>query len=116
MPSADVNKSPMLQQFTSQAEVIWQGYLDHGPGHVESSAYATLATYFAGASEETSQPVTASISRIAELSQKIACTPQGLCFLSGEAGLVPRRDLHAEFEQHLHILQTACDSRGTTAS
>ena len=111
MAGANVKNSTALQQFTAQAETIWQTYVAHGPGHVQSTSHTALTAYSADAIAETSESIAASISRIEQLSQQIACTPQGLCFVSGEAGLVPRRDLHAEFAQHLEILQAACGSQ-----
>ncbi len=103
-----VKSSSALLTFTNQAEALWQAYLAEGAGQVDRAAYASLATCSPAARDEAPDAIAPAIQRIEQLSQQIACTPQGLNFVSGEAGLVPRRDLHAEFTQHLETLRRIC--------
>ena len=90
---------------------LWTQYLDFGPGKVAAESFATFSEAhrsLASLTQSTQQPNSASSNTECALheflvdAQKLAdmCanTPQGLCFVTGEAGLIPRRDLHEKME------------------
>lgn len=111
-----------LHEFVECASDLWQEYHDRGPGKLDPLRFASvetaadaLQTLFekaALASPETtgSDPrdinaLRDDITQVRRLAQKCACTPQGLSFITGEAGLIPRRDQHAAFEDSLARLR-----------
>ena len=99
-----------VQRFLSQVESIWSMYLEHGPGSVDRSHFEALqaTSRVMCASIQPHGDLTESVSQLEGLCKQIACTPQGLSFISGEAGLVPRRDLHDRFVRNLDVLRAAC--------
>ena len=84
MAGANVKNSTALQQFTAQAETIWQTYVAHGPGHVQSTSHTALTAYSADAIAETSESIAASISREGAglPSEDIGRVPGGLAILA----------------------------------
>ena len=47
------------------------------------------------------------IGELAPLGARCARRNEGLCFVTGEAGLIPRKDQHAAYEQALAIVRRA---------
>jgi hypothetical protein len=109
-----------LQEFTAQVSVVWEAYQSCGPGNVESALFESVDVMAqvlnsSFENEELIRDVSnfvnmkpdewwAKIEQLRELCYRCACTPQGLCFITGEAGLIPRKDQHEAFESALHYL------------
>lgn len=104
----------LLRELLSRLERIWQDYLDSGPGAVDSALFADV--------EPTAARVTAMLQEreapselilAIETGVNLACRcvqrSEGLCFITGEAGLVPRRDLHEKFEGALATIRAAIE-------
>ena len=113
-----------IRRFCEAAESLWTLYQVQGPGRVDAACFEPLqkaADQLDAAIEKTTSPAWLAqltrepaawmrelqdrVSRLCELSRRCACTPQGLSFVTGEAGLLPRKDQHEAFEQSLLILQ-----------
>lgn len=45
------------------------------------------------------------VAEVYDLAQRCACRVEGLCFVTGEAGLIPRRDKEAAFVEYLAWLR-----------
>jgi hypothetical protein len=108
-----------LKEFTAQVAVVWEACQSCGPGNVDSALFDSV--------NEISQALNVSFEndtlirnlgnhiniepdewrakteRLRDLCYRCVCAPQGLCFITGEAGLIPRKDQHAVFEQSLGI-------------
>ena len=108
-----------LKEFTAQVAVVWEAYLSCGPGNVESvlfdgvdamaqrlNALLENDEFLRNAGNLVNiepDEWRATIERLRDLSYRCAGTPQGLCFITGEAGLIPRKDQHEAFEQALQF-------------
>lgn len=51
-----------------------------------------------------------------ELCHRCCRRSEGLCFITGEAGLIPRRDLHDRFEKALQALRAVVKTEGRRES
>lgn len=103
-----------LDQLVESAGVVWQEYQARGPGQVEASTYNPVQSAVADLEraitsnevvdrlEQHTSPsrdqLARRIKQLDKLARACACEPQGLCFITGEAGLIPRRDQHEAFE------------------
>ena len=94
-----------LDDFVAAARVLWREYQQCGPGRLAASQFdavesASAALLESSAPEETKVQVRA----LTDLCQRCACRPEGLSFIAGEYGLIPRKDQHAKFESLLEDL------------
>ncbi len=114
-----------LAEFTRQAGRIWTAYQVSGPGGVERESFdgvdasaSELRRLLGNAEligavgqltgndpERWLHELADAVGRAHDLSYRCACTSLGLCFITGEAGLLPRRDQHESFQQALGILR-----------
>jgi len=108
-----------LSEWLVHTTTIWKQYQQHGPGRVRSDLFdpvdstanrlkPLLHQLAAVDSLQTGGvdlvEIGATIRLTTELARRCACTPQGLCFISGEAGLIPRKDQHDVIESALQRL------------
>ena len=118
-----------LQRFASAAEQVWSAYQQHGPGRVEAALFADVESAWQAMEQLIADdPVVASVAAamgdrpepwgrdlrdragvLCDLARQCVCRPEGLCFVTGEAGLIPRRDKIAAFEQTLQAVRDQCD-------
>ena len=81
---------------------LWQSYLENGPGNLPEDFYLQYQKAANGLEtalqEDSSEVIQQRLTDLNDLTQRCAKHPQGLCFLSGEAGLVPRKDQHEAIE------------------
>ena len=95
-----------LSRFVDLADHLWNQYLDTGPGGMANIDFLELKlAHEAVAKTVQSEELTEALEVILQLSRRCVNDPQGLCFLSGEAGLVPRPDLYRKFEQALDLVR-----------
>jgi len=119
-----------LLLLTAQATDLWETYQREGPGRVdpglfdsvknESDAIHVLlqnltvtdqtAEWLGVPFDDWRDRMTEAVHTICHLAHQCACTPQGLCFITGEAGFIPRRDLHRKFDESLRFLRDRCES------
>lgn len=101
MTATDAEFGAMLSEFADRLELLWNEYERQGPGQVDYGLFAPLEPLAERliAALETRLPVelgnaeiSAAVNQAIDLARRCATLPQGLCFVSGEAGLVPRRD------------------------
>lgn len=105
----------MLHEVSSAASKLWQLYLSEGPGRLPVSA---LNEFLAAKHRFDAEiPHTPSASReeadaclleLEQLLRRCVERSEGLCFVTGEAGLIPRHDLHESCERLLAKLQELC--------
>jgi len=118
-----------VAHFIEAADAVWTAYQANGPGKVERSLFDPVEVAQREVSallDDSDLPALAkqiapddvddwveslkqSIDQAGDLAERCARRPEGLCFITGEAGLVPRRDMHAAFEQAMEALRTQCD-------
>ena len=91
---------------------VWLRYRDAGPNRVEPELFGDVG-HAANEIRDVLQrlPETesaAALTAAAETLRDCCCRrPEGLCFITGEAGLIPRQDLHDRFEAALKTLHDA---------
>jgi hypothetical protein len=109
-----------INRLCESAESLWKDYQIQGPGRIDAVSFdhvqaaaeeletalgrTTLPERLADIVNEPAawiRELQDCVSLLCELSRRCACTPQGLSFITGEAGLLPRRDQHEAFEQTL---------------
>lgn len=103
-----------LARFVRAASDVWQAYQQRGPARVGAEMFEPVRAAAGGLErlledagtlpEERRAGVLAAVRASTESARRCACTPQGLCFISGEAGLIPRRDQVAAFQEALRLL------------
>lgn len=85
---------------------FWQDYLKQGPGQLTPEDLANFESlrdaWEAGHPDET---LMSACSELAELFHRCVHRSEGLSFVTGEAGLIPRMDLHARCEHLLRVLE-----------
>lgn len=113
-----------LKPFLDQISTVWKSYQENGPGRVEKRLYdgvetsaeqlleqiqnADVVETLETKTEFSPEELRKSIEQIQDLSHRCVFLPQGLCFISGEAGLIPRKDQVDGFEQSLEMLSECC--------
>lgn len=94
--------------FYRAAKKLWERYLRVGPGAVEafylSQVESAAAAWFEADDTVATGDLASDVRILLDLARRCVDTPNGLCFVSGEAGLVPRRDQHAQYERCLNNL------------
>ena len=114
------NFTPLLCAFANQVDLVWEQYLARGPGEVDSALMEPidqlapqLTTMLDGPLSTDVDRVTlaAAIQQATDLARHCATRSQGLCFVSGEAGLVPRRDQIEAFAVARATVQAAIKLR-----
>lgn len=114
----------LTSQFLDQAKDIWDQYRLSGPGTLDRQLFATLDSLNrqldelnSAASEELQskldgiEQINELRSQLLGLAQRCVMRSEGLCFISGEAGLLPRRDLHEKYEGALAELRLWVESQ-----
>ncbi len=99
-----------LTEFLSAASVVWDTYRKDGPGKVDASLFEPVETAYLELDRLLSESAKAgelreAVAEVYDLSQRCACRVEGLCFVTGEAGLIPRRDKEAAYAERLAWLQ-----------
>lgn len=113
--SEDAAFRQALSQFLEGVSAVWDAYQEHGPGQVDESLFdavpdaaAAVETYLARTAASdgsaSAEALIAAVHTLVSLSRQCATSPQGLCFITGEAGLIPRRDQHEAFERALQLV------------
>ena len=117
-----------LKDWLDHVSVIWNRYQQDGPGRLSAAMISPVDS----AAEDIEQLICqldrpdvqgldvsglrTSIRETTKLARRCACTSQGLCFISGEAGLIPRRDQHVAFEKGLELtrlsIERLCNREG----
>ena len=95
-----------LAEFLTIADQLYRDYRIRGPGTLDRQRLESLVAAHRLFDDVTiSDELRLAIDDIVGLAEKCVLDPQGLCFLSGEAGLVPRQDLHTKFENALDTIR-----------
>jgi hypothetical protein len=111
------NMLPSLAEFVEGAERIRQEYAQLGPGGVAPQRYDVVNQSYQRLMEVVATSdarswaslslgtFTEALETARERAWQCACTQQGLSFVSGEAGLIPRQDWHRSFDSALEMLR-----------
>jgi hypothetical protein len=97
-----------LEQFLDRVSALWKSYQDVGPGQVNPSLWTEIPELTAHIERELidgDTRILQAVRQVSDLSERCACRSEGLCFITGEAGLIPRRDLLELMESSLRILR-----------
>ena len=102
-----------LRHFHALASQLWSDYLSGGPGSLEAKSFEPVAATaedlvtLLQQSETTPDCAAAeqTVRNICELAQRCACRLEGLCFITGEARLIPRKQDHEAYETNLKQLE-----------
>lgn len=97
----------VLREFIERTASIWARYQNYGPGGVDAGMYDGIAELAAGVQrqlDDDSAEIRDAVETVRDLSHRCACRSNGLCFITGEAGLIPRKDLHTAMDNGLAIL------------
>lgn len=97
-----------LEQFFDRATALWKSYQEVGPGQVDPNLWSEIPELVSQIEREPGDKNTEimqAVRQIYDLSERCACRSEGLCFITGEAGLIPRRDLLELMESSLRILR-----------
>ena len=91
---------------------LWAEYQQNGPGGIRVGLWNDVDHAWNALRKDSAaygNDVQDSARKVVELCRRCALRPEGLCFVTGEAGLVPRRELHAEFGRCLKHLAEVQD-------
>lgn len=109
-----------LKQFLDLASAVWASYLRVGPGRVDGRLFEgieELADSLIGflgeaGADKADETITVAehVQQVRELCKRCVHHAEGLCFITGEAGLIPRRDLHEAMESSLTSLRELLSS------
>ena len=101
-----------IDDFVEQIGTLWQDYQRLGPGQLAASRMESVVSAATEIRNTLSDPdlarwleqmdcgrelrdeLQAQVKQLTRLARACACTPQGLSFVTGEAGLIPRKDQH----------------------
>ena len=113
-----------LKNFVDRATVVWESYQADGPGRVDGALFDQIETPSGAIARLLKDPkilqaarqlsgddtnewideICVAIERVYDLTYRCAKRPEGLCFITGEAGLIPRRDWHVAMEDSLRLV------------
>jgi hypothetical protein len=113
----------LIESFATCCAEIWESYQNLGVGRLTAGLFGdptllsqrllqTLGNL--NSLTDTCEPLRCiaqevpsllrSVERCRDLSMRCKESPAGLCFVTGEAGLIPRRDLEDQLQQDLEFL------------
>ena len=94
-----------VQAVLESCQKLWDAYLELGPGRVEPPylvAVENAVQQFESSQDGAeAMDLVEAVEVLLKLSRQCVNTSHGLSFVTGEAGLVPRKDLHQRFEDCL---------------
>jgi|GEM_PF-4374362 hypothetical protein len=115
MTSTDSDFQTAVQTLYQSLLDIWTRYLDAGVGSVDEQLYqpfsaaAAEVTLALASSDEFDDSIVSlaqfqvHFQAAEKLARMCANTPQGLSFVTGEAGLIPRLDLHQQMQAAIDL-------------
>ena len=92
------------RDFREAVTTLWNEYQRRGPGRMPAvflEAVEAAWQQLEGELGDWPSTAAAAAETALELSRRCVRHSQGLCFVTGEAGLVPRQHLHQAFEEAL---------------
>lgn len=103
-----------LRAYFEAASSLWQRYLEAGPGKLLPSNHQALVELWnrlptdirSGGETQLAE----SLRTVHRLAARCVQRPEGLCFVTGEQGLIPRRELYLQFATALDQIRLACQA------
>lgn len=128
-----------LKNFVECGTRVWNAYQADGPGRVDETLFDPIEApsgeiarllkdprilhavrrLSGDDTDEWIDELCVAVERVYDLTYRCAKRPEGLCFITGEAGLIPRRDWHAAMEDSLRLISeqsVAIEFAGETAT
>ena len=111
----------LLRDFADHVDRVWERYDTCGPGHVDSGLFAPIEPLAQQLGRLLDSPLPGDVDRAApgaainqatDLARRCTTLSQGLCFVSGEAGLVPRSDQIEAFSAARSTIHSAVERLG----
>ena len=108
-----------IRNLSQAASELWRKYLEDGPGALDASALngfsdaaekARELLAITAARETAHQDLMLALDSLEPLLRRCVERMEGLCFVTGEAGLIPRKDLHQKCEAALSCFERFLDS------
>lgn len=114
-----------LRELSVAAETIWSRYVERGPGNLAADDFTSFAASVEAIEAELERlpdswpsadwraefdTVKAELN---DLLRRCVYRSEGLCFVTGEAGLIPRRDLTVRCETALQSLRGLVEALAT---
>lgn len=99
-------------EFLGTVEQIWRLYQAQGAGNLPLSLAETLDRHFKVlqlGNENLAEQELQAAKTAYELAKRCVERTEGLNFVTGEAGLIPRRDLIERFEKAINVLREGRD-------
>ena len=108
-----LNLKGTVSSLVGAVRALRSEYDEHGPGRVDESFYQKVDAAFQFLAEVIrnknaeleDREVLAAAQTCKDLCYRCVTDPAGLCFVTGEAGLVPRKDLLDAFTNALQFLE-----------
>lgn len=107
--------SDQIREFVDQAVLLWNRYLEVGPGKLGQADFDPVDAALQRVNESFSKSsqvndrqdeLRAAIDDLAELLRRCVERTEGLSFVTGEAGLIPRKDLHQRCDNAISTLRS----------
>lgn len=96
-----------LRSLLNAAQAVWDAYRESGPGRIDASLFEDVESAIGRVKQVGESRVDDGlIETLRDLCHRCCLRSEGLCFITGEAGLIPRQDLHERFGRSLEELRT----------
>ena len=96
-----------VRRFLDLVEAVWHAYQKAGPKQVDATLFTGIDqahVAIVDASGDTGDSIISTSQTLRDLAHRCTHRAEGLCFVTGEAGLIPRHDLMDAYENGLAIL------------
>lgn len=94
-----------LAEFETAVSRLWADYQRRGPGKLSARELDPVESCFARLDMDSWPQLASALQQLHALARRCVLPPEGLSFVTGEAGLLPRQDLHVAFDESLARLR-----------
>ncbi len=95
-----------LQEFIDRIDAIWQQYQVRGPGNLDKELWKGVTELQEVLLQSQTEPeFEQAVNQLASLAERCVLRPEGLNFVTGESGLLPRKEWHGAMKQGLNLLR-----------
>jgi hypothetical protein len=94
-----------LAEYETALSQLWVAYQRQGPGRLAAEELEPVERSFACLDLASWPQLATTLQQLQTLARRCVLRPEGLSFVTGEAGLLPRQDLHSAFDKSLARLR-----------